>query len=193
MASRSLSGGLVVDHRDAAGVGAARLHAEQSVAELSGAVDAGRHDHHALHVQRLVQRRHLLGRRQSPACRRGPRRTGISRDRRGYGYGSRRRRPARRSSPPWRAAPPWRKRCGFSWQLPRQWKQAERRVVSASIVPPWFSYSVMRRVGKVTGRERVRWRAHHSVSVSRSRWWARREERLCPPYEFLLAPRNGGP
>src|SRR6266849_5063183 len=35
-----------------------------------------------------------------------------------------------------------------------------------------------RRVGKAK-------RAHHSAQcVSRSKWWARREERLCPPYDY---------
>jgi hypothetical protein len=54
-------GGLVVDDGDAARVIAARLHAEQR-RRIVGAVDARRHDHDALDVQRLMQRRHLLRR-----------------------------------------------------------------------------------------------------------------------------------
>ena len=52
---------LVVDHGDAAGRGAAGHHAVLA-GRIVGAVDARRHDHHALHVQRLVQRAHLFGR-----------------------------------------------------------------------------------------------------------------------------------
>ena len=55
--------GLVVDHGHSACGRAARLHAEQG-GGIVGAVDARRHDHHALDMQRLVQRRHFLG-----ACR----------------------------------------------------------------------------------------------------------------------------
>ena len=54
---------LVVDHGDAARVGAARRHAEER-GGVVGAVDARRDDDHALHVQRLVQRRHFLRRGQ---------------------------------------------------------------------------------------------------------------------------------
>ena len=60
-ASSSLSGVSVVDDGDAARVGAARLHAVDR-RRIVGAVDAGRDDHHALDVKRLVQRRHLFGR-----------------------------------------------------------------------------------------------------------------------------------
>jgi len=35
-----------------------------------------------------------------------------------------------------------------------------------------------KRVGKGTGRERVRWRAHRSAQYSGSRWWARRKRPL---------------
>ena len=52
-----------VDHGDAPGVGAARSHAEQR-RRIVGAVDARGDDHHALDMQRLVQRRHFLGRCQ---------------------------------------------------------------------------------------------------------------------------------
>jgi hypothetical protein len=54
-------GGLVIDHGDAARGGAAGHHAELRGGVI-GAVDAGRHDHHTLYLQRLVQRAHLLGR-----------------------------------------------------------------------------------------------------------------------------------
>ena len=54
---------LVVDHGDAAGGRAAGLHPKQGRG-IVGAIDAWRDDHHALDVQGLVQRRHLLGRRQ---------------------------------------------------------------------------------------------------------------------------------
>ena len=54
---------LVVDHGDAARGRTPGLHAEQRGGVI-GAVDARRHDHHALHPQRLVQCRHFLGRRQ---------------------------------------------------------------------------------------------------------------------------------
>jgi hypothetical protein len=53
--------GLVVDHGNAARGCSARLHAEQC-RRIVGAIDARRHDHHALEMQRLVQRAHLLGR-----------------------------------------------------------------------------------------------------------------------------------
>ena len=53
---------LVVDDRDAARILAARLHAEDR-RRIIGAVDARRDDHDALHVQRLVQRRHFLRQR----------------------------------------------------------------------------------------------------------------------------------
>ena len=77
---------LVVDDGDAARVGAARLHAVQRRG-IVGAVDARRDDHHALHVQRLVERRHLLGQRQLRRIDAPRRRTETSRDRRGCGYG----------------------------------------------------------------------------------------------------------
>ena len=54
---------LVVDHGDAARGRSARRHAEQR-GRVVGAVDRGRDDHHALHVQRLVQRGHFLRRGQ---------------------------------------------------------------------------------------------------------------------------------
>jgi hypothetical protein len=53
--------GLVVDHGHTARGRAARLHAEQR-RRIVGSIDARRHDHHALDVQRLVQRAHLFGR-----------------------------------------------------------------------------------------------------------------------------------
>ena len=53
-------GRLVVDHGNTACVVAARLHAEQGRG-IIGAVNAWRHDHHALDFQGLVQRRHLFG------------------------------------------------------------------------------------------------------------------------------------
>ena len=62
---------LVVDHGHAARGRATRLHAEQA-GGIVGAVDAGRDDHHALDMQRPVQRRHLLrrgrSRRIDPPC-----------------------------------------------------------------------------------------------------------------------------
>jgi hypothetical protein len=51
---------LVVDDGDAARVGTARLHAIERSGVI-GAVDAGSDDHHTLDVERLVERRHLLG------------------------------------------------------------------------------------------------------------------------------------
>jgi hypothetical protein len=41
-----------------------------------------------------------------------------------------------------------------------------------------------RRVGKAAGRERVRRRAHRisAKPFDLKKWWARRQERLCPPY-----------
>ncbi|MEY9669059.1 hypothetical protein ABIE80_007767 [Bradyrhizobium diazoefficiens] len=56
-------GRLVVDHGDPARGPATRLHAEQS-GGVVGAVDARRHDHHALDMQRLVQRGHFFRARQ---------------------------------------------------------------------------------------------------------------------------------
>ena len=44
-----------------------------------------------------------------------------------------------------------------------------------------FGDGVIRRVGKATGRECVRWRAHHSVRASGSRWWARRKSAFAHP------------
>ena len=52
---------LVVDHGDAARIRAARLDAEQR-SGVVGAIDARRHDHHALDMQRPVQRRHFFRR-----------------------------------------------------------------------------------------------------------------------------------
>jgi hypothetical protein len=52
-------GRLVVDHRDAAGIGAPRLHAVERRG-IVGAVDAWRHDHHPLDLQGTMQRGHLL-------------------------------------------------------------------------------------------------------------------------------------
>ena len=63
MASRSLSGVLSSITATPRAVGAARLHAEQRRG-IVRAVDARRDDHHALHMQRLVQGRHFLGRCQ---------------------------------------------------------------------------------------------------------------------------------
>jgi hypothetical protein len=41
----------------------------------------------------------------------------------------------------------------------------------------------VRRVGKAAGRECVRRRAHQRAKTFDSKkWWARRQERLCPPY-----------
>jgi hypothetical protein len=54
---------LVVDHGDAACGGPARGHSEQG-GGIIGSVDARRDDHHAFHLQRLVQGGHLFGRRQ---------------------------------------------------------------------------------------------------------------------------------
>ncbi|MGY4607675.1 hypothetical protein ACVW16_006087 [Bradyrhizobium sp. USDA 4474] len=56
--------GVVVDHGHAARGGAAGLDAEQA-GGIVGSVDARRDDHHALDMQRLVQRRHLFRTRRS--------------------------------------------------------------------------------------------------------------------------------
>jgi hypothetical protein len=53
-------GRLVIDRRDTAGVGAARLHPVERRG-IVGAVNARRHDHNPLDLQRAMQRRHLLG------------------------------------------------------------------------------------------------------------------------------------
>ena len=54
-------GGLVIDDRHAASIGAARLHAEKRRG-IVGAVDARRHDDDALDVQGAMQRGLLLRR-----------------------------------------------------------------------------------------------------------------------------------
>ena len=122
--------GLVVDHGDAARGRAARLHAEQR-GRIVGAIDARRHDHHALDMQRLVQRATSPRARPARACRRGPQRTETSRDRRGCGCGNRRRRPARRNSPASRAARPWIGLLSCSWQLRPRRRRAGHCVWSA--------------------------------------------------------------
>ena len=55
--------GPVVNHGNAPSGRPPRFHAEQG-GRIVGAVDARRHDHHALDMQRLVQRRHFLRARQ---------------------------------------------------------------------------------------------------------------------------------
>jgi hypothetical protein len=70
-------GGLIVDHRHAACVLAAHHHAIDRRG-IIGAVHAWRHDHHALDLERLVQRGHFfrqrrLGRIRAP---RKPRKLG---------------------------------------------------------------------------------------------------------------------
>src|SRR3989442_12963685 len=57
--------GLVVDDGDAAPVGTARLHAAER-GRVVGALDARRHDDHALDVTRPLERRHLFGERRLP-------------------------------------------------------------------------------------------------------------------------------
>ena len=63
MASRSASGVLSSITATPRAVAPRAFDAEQGRG-IVGAVDARRHDHHALDMQRLVQRRHLLGRRR---------------------------------------------------------------------------------------------------------------------------------
>ena len=53
---------LVINDGDAARVGSTRLHAIERGGVI-GAVDTGGDDHHALDMERLVERRHLLGQR----------------------------------------------------------------------------------------------------------------------------------
>ena len=133
--------GLVVDHGDAARIGAARLHAEQGRRNCRCRRRSASRSPRARYAAPCAAPTFPRA-RPAPACRRGRRRTEIFRDRRGYGCGNRRRRPERRNSPASTAAPLRRDAVvAAHGSLRPRWKKAGDCVSSAWSSPSRFLFS----------------------------------------------------
>ncbi len=187
IASRSALAGLVIDHGNAARGRPARLHAEQR-RRIVGAVDARRHDHHALDMQRLVQRAHLLRRgqlRRIDAPRKEREFFGV-----GVDVGVAVAGAGRHVEIDWlsMAGPPSQMRYWSSWQLPPQPRQAGFRVASAWFPPTYFligrqsNHGTCRREGRRTPR---------GANTRRGRGWRRRiRSALSTETTPLVIPRS---